>query len=109
VGHILLGPRSLARPRADKNQAAADLAEKQVVANAKQIAGSIEPFYGKAATDQLFKLLAGHYTAIKAHATGDGCRRCGRRQEGDRRSDQQCQRDRQDSWRARTRTCRKLP
>jgi hypothetical protein len=40
-----------------------------VVANARQIAGSIEPFYGKGATDQLFKLLAGHYTAIKAHAT----------------------------------------
>jgi hypothetical protein len=44
----------------------------QVVANAKQIAGSIEPFYGKAATDQLFKLLAGHYTAIKQH---DDCDR----------------------------------
>jgi hypothetical protein len=68
VGHIFW-VREVARGLAQKNQAAADFAEKQVVANAKQIAGSIEPFYGKAATDQLFKLLAGHYTAIKAHAT----------------------------------------
>ena len=68
LGHIFW-VREVARGLAEKNQAAADLAEKQVVANAKGIAGSIEPFYGKAATDQLFKLLAGHYTAIKAHAT----------------------------------------
>ncbi len=68
VGHIFW-VREVARGLADKDAAAADFAEKQVVANAKQIAGSIEPFYGKAATDQLFKLLAGHYTAIKAHAT----------------------------------------
>jgi hypothetical protein len=68
VGHIFW-VREVVRGLADKNQAAADFAEKQVVANAKQIAGSIEPFYGKAATDQLFKLLAGHYTAVKAHAT----------------------------------------
>ena len=67
VGHIFW-VREVSRALADKNQAAADVAEKQVVANAKQIAGSIEPFYGKAATDQLFKLLAGHYTAIKQHA-----------------------------------------
>ena len=68
VGHIFW-VREVARGLAEKNATAADFAEKQVVANAKQIAGSIEPFYGKAATDQLFKLLAGHYTAIKAHAT----------------------------------------
>jgi hypothetical protein len=68
MGHIF-SVREVSRALVEKNQAAADAAEKQVVANAKQIAGSIEPFYGKAATDQLFKLLAGHYTAIKAHAT----------------------------------------
>lgn len=68
VGHIFW-VREVVRGLAEKNQAAADFAEKQVVANARQIAGSIEPFYGKAATDQLFKLLAGHYTAVKAHAT----------------------------------------
>jgi hypothetical protein len=68
VGHIFW-VREVVRNLAEKNQAGADLAEKQVVANAKGIAGSIEPFYGKAATDQLFKLLAGHYTAVKSHAT----------------------------------------
>lgn len=67
IGHIFW-VREVARGLAGKNQAAADFAEKQVVANAKQLAGAIEPFYGKAASDQLFKLLAGHYTAIKAHA-----------------------------------------
>ena len=68
VGHIFW-VREVVRGLAEKNPTAAEFAEKQVVANARQIAGSIEPFYGKAATDQLFKLLAGHYTAIKAHAT----------------------------------------
>jgi hypothetical protein len=68
LGHIFW-VREVSRGLAEKNQAAADFAEKQAVANAKGIASSIEPFYGKAATDQLFKLLAGHYTAIKAHAT----------------------------------------
>jgi hypothetical protein len=68
VGHIFW-VREVARGLAEKNQAAADFAEKQVVANAKQLGGAIEPFYGKAAADQLFKLLAGHYTAVKAHAT----------------------------------------
>jgi hypothetical protein len=68
VGHIFW-VREVVRGLAEKNQAAADFAEKQVVANAKQLAGAIEPFYGKAASDQLFKLLAGHYTAVKAHAT----------------------------------------
>jgi hypothetical protein len=68
LGHIFW-VREVVRGLAEKNQQAADLAEKQAVANAKQIAASIEPFYGKAANDRLFKLLAGHYTAIKTHAT----------------------------------------
>ncbi|HEY6434081.1 MAG TPA: hypothetical protein VIZ17_19065 [Acetobacteraceae bacterium] len=49
------------------NQMAAAIAEAQVVDNAKQIAGAIEPFYGKAASEQLFTLLAGHYGAIKQY------------------------------------------
>src|SRR5687767_10992534 len=67
VGHIFW-VREVSRAVADKNSAATELAEQQAVANAKAIAGSIEPFYGKPATEQLFKLLAGHYTAIKSHA-----------------------------------------
>ena len=48
----------------DKKEKAA---EKQAVANARSLAGSIEPFYGAAAKDTFFKLLAGHYGAIKAY------------------------------------------
>ena len=56
------------------NKAGAAAAEGQVVANAKQIAAAIEPFYGKPAADKLFTLLAGHYGAIKDYlmATDQG-------------------------------------
>ncbi|HEX7114051.1 MAG TPA: hypothetical protein VF193_02870 [Steroidobacter sp.] len=68
VGHIFW-VREVARGLMEKDQSAVKTAEQQAVDNAKKIAGSIEPFYGKAASDQLFKLLAGHYTAVKSHAT----------------------------------------
>src|SRR5262249_15528755 len=48
-----------------KNGPATKEAEAEVVANAKQIGAAIAPFYGKAAGDQLFGLLAGHYGAVK--------------------------------------------
>ena len=49
------------------NTAAAANAENQAVANAKQIAATIEPFYGKSASEKLFNLLGGHYGAIKQY------------------------------------------
>src|SRR2546425_176292 len=49
------------------NTAAAAASEQQVVANAKQIAAAIEPYYGKAASEKLFGLLAGHYGAVKQY------------------------------------------
>ena len=49
------------------NQPAATTAEQEAVANAKQIAAAIEPYYGKAASDKLFGLLAGHYGAVKQY------------------------------------------
>lgn len=49
------------------NKAGASAAEQEVVANAKAIAGTIEPFYGKAASEKLFGLLAGHYGAVKQY------------------------------------------
>lgn len=49
------------------NTAAAANAENQAVANAKQIAASIEPYYGKPASEKLFNLLGGHYGAIKLY------------------------------------------
>ena len=64
LGHIL-GIRNVAVATMDKNTTARESAEKSVVANAEQIAQSIEPFYGKPASEKLFTLLAGHYGAIR--------------------------------------------
>ncbi len=49
------------------NKAAATVAEQQVVQNARAIADSISPYYGKPAADKLFGLLAAHYGAIKEY------------------------------------------
>lgn len=79
LGHIL-SIRNVAVATMDKNASARSAAESGVVANAEQIARSIEPFYGKSASDKLFTLLAGHYGAIRDHldATVEGA---GSRQE----------------------------
>jgi hypothetical protein len=66
VGHIFWVRNVVVETFAGNKKAAA-AAEKEVVANAKAIAASIEPFYGKAASDQLFTLLAGHWSAIKGY------------------------------------------
>jgi len=50
------------------NRKALDFAEKAVMANAKQIAKVFTPFYGEAATEQLYTLLVKHYDAIKAYS-----------------------------------------
>jgi len=66
VGHIFW-VRNAALATFNKNDAALKAAEQQAVANAESIAAAIEPFYGAAAKDSLFKLLAGHYGAVKAY------------------------------------------
>jgi hypothetical protein len=66
VGHIFWVRNVVTDTLAGNKQAAAT-AEKQVVANARAIAASIEPFYGKAASEKLFSLLAGHYGAVREH------------------------------------------
>lgn len=66
VGHIFW-VRNVVIETLARNKPAAAAAEAQVVANAKQLAATIEPFYGKAASDKLFTLLAGHYGAIKQY------------------------------------------
>jgi hypothetical protein len=45
------------------------VAEAEVLANAKTLAETITPFYGQAAADQLLKLLAGHWSAIRDYNT----------------------------------------
>lgn len=47
------------------DSAQAKAAEQEVVANAKALSAAIIPFYGQAASDSLFKLLAGHWTAVR--------------------------------------------
>ncbi len=66
VGHIFWVRNVVTDTLAGNKQAAA-ASEKEVVANAKAIAASIEPFYGKSASEKLFGLLAGHYGAVKQH------------------------------------------
>lgn len=66
IGHVFW-VRNVVEARFDNNDAAAAAAERQVVANAHAIAGAIEPFYGKAASDKLFTLLAGHWGAVKGY------------------------------------------
>lgn len=66
LGHIFW-VRNVAVATIDKNDLAAKVAEQQAIANAKAIAASIEPFYGASAKESFFKLLAGHYDAVKAY------------------------------------------
>lgn len=68
IGHVFW-VRNVATSTFAGDTAAAGAAEKQVVSNAEAIAGAIEPFYGKAASEKLFNLLAGHYGAVKDHIT----------------------------------------
>lgn len=63
LGHVFW-VRNVVDARFEGNANEAKVAEQQVVANARAIAASIEPFYGQAAVDQLFGLLAGHWGAI---------------------------------------------
>jgi hypothetical protein len=63
VGHIFW-VRNVVDARFEGNEQAAKAAEQQVVANARAIAGSIEPFYGAEASEKLFGQLAGHWGAI---------------------------------------------
>jgi hypothetical protein len=66
IGHIFW-VRAVSAATIEKNEAAAKAAEQQAVANARSIADTIGPFYGSAAKDSFFKLLAGHYRAVKAY------------------------------------------
>ncbi len=71
IGHVFW-VRNVVIETLAGNKAAAKAAEEQAVANAKQIAAAIEPFYGQAASDKLFQLLAGHYGAVKAYLDAGG-------------------------------------
>jgi hypothetical protein len=67
MGHIFW-VRNVVEARFAKDTARAKASEQQVVANAHALANSIEPYYGKAAAEKLFGLLAGHWGAINDYA-----------------------------------------
>jgi hypothetical protein len=66
VGHIFWVRNVVLETKAG-NAEAAKSAEGKVVEDARAIADAIIPIYGKAAGDQLFNLLAGHYGAVKEY------------------------------------------
>ena len=45
-----------------------DAADKQVLANVRQIANTFTPFYGEARCEKLYNLLASHYAAVKEYS-----------------------------------------
>lgn len=67
LGHIFL-IQHVVLYNATNDPAARDAADKQVLANAKQIANTFTPFYGEARSEKLFTLLAGHYATIKEYS-----------------------------------------
>lgn len=73
IGHIFWG-RNVVLSTTYGDATAAKLAEERVVQNARDIAASTEPYYGKEASDKLFGLLVGHDGAIKEYmsATFEG-------------------------------------
>ncbi|MBC7840600.1 MAG: hypothetical protein H7Y39_18480 [Nitrospiraceae bacterium] len=67
LGHIFL-IQHVVLYNAATDPAARDAADKQVLANAKQIANTFIPFYGQARSENLFTLLSGHYGAVKEYS-----------------------------------------
>lgn len=67
VGHIFW-VRHVVSNNAAHNPEARDAAEEEVVANAKQIAHTMTPFYGDAASDKFFSLLHINYGEIREYS-----------------------------------------
>ena len=67
LGHIFM-IQHVVLFNTSNDPAARDAADKQVLANAKQIANVFIPFYGEARSEKLFTLLTGHYAAVKEYS-----------------------------------------
>lgn len=67
LGHIFL-VQHVVLYNETNSPAARDTAEKEVAANAKQIAITFTPFYGEARSEKLFTLLVGHVAAVKSYS-----------------------------------------
>ena len=67
LGHIYWVQHAVLN-NATNSPAERNAAEKEVVANAQQIANTVTPFYGEARSEQLFTLLTSHVAAIKEYS-----------------------------------------
>jgi hypothetical protein len=67
VGHIFL-IQHVVLYNAANDPAARDAADKQVLANVRQIAYTFTPYYGEARCEKLYTLLASHYSAVKEYS-----------------------------------------
>ncbi|MEO8048570.1 MAG: hypothetical protein ABI684_14900 [Nitrospirota bacterium] len=67
LGHIFM-IQHVVLYNTTNNPAERQTADKQVLANAKQIADTFMPFYGEARSEKLFTLLSGHYAAVKEYS-----------------------------------------
>ena len=67
VGHIFW-VRHVVSNIATNDPAERDAAEKEVVANTKQIASTIAPFYGEAASEKFFSLLDNNIGAVREYS-----------------------------------------
>ena len=67
VGHIFW-VRHVVSNNATQNLETRDAAEEEVVANTKQIASTMTPFYGDAASEKLFSLLTINYGALREYS-----------------------------------------
>lgn len=67
IGHIFWA-RHVASNNAAYNQEVRDAAEKEVVANAKQLARTMTPFYGEATSQKFLSLLDINYGVVRAYS-----------------------------------------
>ncbi|MGE0666185.1 MAG: hypothetical protein AB7O49_06470 [Sphingomonadales bacterium] len=66
IGHVFW-TRNVVTAELAHNPGARQIAEAQVLANARAIADAMTPYYGPGAAQKLFGLLGGHYGAIKSY------------------------------------------
>jgi len=67
VGHIFL-IQHVVLYNATNDPEARDAADKQVLANVREIANTFIPYYGEARCEKLYALLASHYSAVKEYS-----------------------------------------
>jgi hypothetical protein len=67
LGHIFMIQHAVLY-NVTHDPAAREAADKQVLANAREIANTFTPFYGQTRSEKLFTLLSSHYGAVKEYS-----------------------------------------